>query len=387
MNQQTQTQTDIAMPILPGSDRATLDPQGDQAPLSPKHRLCLDGLTKTYPGGSSPAMQDVSFCVAAGELFALVGPSGCGKSTTLRVAAGLERADAGVVRHNGEACQDEKTFIPPERRGIGLVFQDYALFPHLNVVENVAYGLRKMSRSDKRKRAEAALERVGMAGLGGRPVQQLSGGQQQRVALARAMAPGTDVVLLDEPMSNLDAELKASVRHELKQLVHETELAVVLVTHDHEQAMSTADRLAVMRDGRLLQVGSPESIYRRPTTAFVAQFLGRTNLIAGDAAGQVANTPLGMIELDRNASGPVRLSIRPEHLTLDFSPAPSQALTVTSREFKGHDMTYTVQLHSQQLQVQTDAGCLARVGDRVRLKPTAAAIVVEDDVPAATATG
>lgn len=348
-------------------------------PAEPEHRLCLEHLTKRYPGADAPAVDDLSFCVAAGEVFALVGPSGCGKTTTLRTIAGLERADEGFVRHGELVCQNPQTFLPPERRGIGLVFQDYALFPHLNVLRNVMYGLKAGSRREKKKQAQHALELVGLPKLDRRSVQDLSGGQQQRVALARAIAPGTDVLLLDEPFSNLDAELRGSIRHELKEIVRRTDLALILVTHDQEEAMSTADRVAVMRDGRVIQMGSPEAIYRRPRSAFVAQFLGRTNLLPGDAAGKIANTPLGMVELDREINGPVLLSLRPEHLALEFNPDPRHAVRVLAREFKGHDLTYRVQLHERELLIQTDAGCIARVGDLVRLRPLAAAVAVEDD--------
>ena len=349
-----------------------------EPPPEPDHRLCLEHLTKRYPGAAAPAVDDLSFCVSAGEVFALVGPSGCGKTTTLRTIAGLEQADRGFVRHGEQVCQNPQTCLPPERRGIGLVFQDYALFPHLSVLRNVTYGLKGGSRAEKKRRAQDALELVGLPGTERLRVQELSGGQQQRVALARAIAPGTDVLLLDEPFSNLDAELRQSIRGQLKTLVAQTDLAVVLVTHDQEEAMSTADRLAVMKNGRLLQIGPPEAVYRRPRSAFVAQFLGRTNLLPGDAAGKTANTPLGMVELDREADGPVLLSLRPEHLALEYNPDPRHAVRVVAREFKGHDLTYRLDLHGKPISVQTDAGSLARAGDRVRLRPLAPAAVVED---------
>lgn len=343
------------------------------------HRLCVEHVTKRYPGADHNAVDDLSFCVAAGEIFALVGPSGCGKTTTLRTIAGLERADSAVIRHGKLICQDEKTFLPPERRGIGLVFQDYALFPHLNVIRNVSYGLRSGTRAERKRKAQDAMAKVGLTGLDHRRVQELSGGQQQRVALARAIAPGTDVLLLDEPFSNLDADLRASIRDELRELVRQTELALILVTHDQEDAMSTADRLAVMRDGKVIQQGPPEAIYRKPKSVFVAQFLGRTNLIRGQAEGSVAQTAVGELQLDRQVDGPVLLSLRPEHLRFAGSADTGAAARIISRDFKGHDLTYRVAVDGQQLLVQTHAECACRVGDTVQIAPCAQAVVVEDD--------
>jgi len=348
------------------------------------HRLCVEHLSCTYPGQPAPAVDDVSFCVAAGEILALLGPSGCGKTTTLRCIAGLERAHRGFVRHGEQICQNATTCLPPERRGLGVVFQDYALFPHLGVLDNVRFGLTRDHAPTRRARtdlARAALDRVGLGGLDTRRVQELSGGQQQRVALARALAPGTDVLLLDEPFSSLDAGLRGGLRQNLRELVDATGIGVILVTHDREEAMSVAHRVALLRGGRLLQTGRPEAVYRRPRSAFVATFLGETNLLEGDAAGDVANTPLGMVELDRDAHGPVLLSLRPEHLAFDFNVSADHRSTVrvVAREFKGHDLTYRVQMHGRGLTVQTDAGALARVGDRVRLRPVAPACVVEDD--------
>ena len=343
--------------------------------------LVIDNLCKRFGGRPEPAVCNASFAVEPGEILALVGPSGCGKTTTLRILAGLLRADHGLVRMDDRVWQDDGgVFEPPERRRTGFVFQDHALFPHLSVLGNVTYGLhgRRQSRRERRDRARAMLDMVGLENFDDRRVQELSGGQQQRVALARAVAPEPRVLLMDEPFSNLDAPVRASIRDAIRRLVEQLGLAAVLVTHDQEDALSAADRVAVMRDGEIQQAGRPEGVYRRPATAFVAGFLGRTNLLPADADGQTAKTRLGPIELDRAATGRVLVSLRPEHLSILMEPDHPAALPVTGRAFKGHDITYTLKLEDGDLCVQTDAGCLARVGDRVRVRPTAPGTVVEN---------
>ena len=231
-------------------------------------------LSKTY--AQTPAVQDVSFTLEAGETLALLGPSGCGKSTLLRLIAGLERPDSGQLYMNGSDVGN----LPPERRGVSLVFQDYALFPHLNVQDNVAYGPRRrgVGRTEARQQAQAALARVGLEGLEHRRVHELSGGQQQRVALARALAPRPAWLLLDEPLSNLDEQLRASLRLELKAVFAEQGAGVLLVTHDQREARVLAGRVALMRAGRLVQVGTTAEVFGHPATAWAAAFLGERNL-------------------------------------------------------------------------------------------------------------
>jgi len=330
--------------------------------------LRVEGLSKRFNPNLPPVVQAVSFGLEPGEVFALLGPSGCGKTTTLRLIAGFEPPDAGAVLLEGQPI----THLPPERRKIGFVFQDYALFPHLSVQQNVAFGLRGMDPKQRRARALEVLQMVGMTVFKDRHPGELSGGQQQRVALARAIAPGPKVVLLDEPFASLDAGLRQATRDEVRALLKENHIGVVLVTHDQEEALSFADRIGVMRSGKLEQVGTPEEVYERPATPFVAQFLGRTNLLPGEALGWEANTPLGRLPLAEPATGAVMLSLRPEHLRLE---AGGEGL-VLAREFKGHDLTYRVRLENREYLVYATSGCSFRPGDRVQMRVIAPAVVV-----------
>jgi iron(III) transport system ATP-binding protein len=323
-------------------------------------------------------VQEVSFEVGPSEVFALLGPSGCGKTTTLRLIAGFEQADRGQIWLDGQ----EITRRPPEERGIGFVFQDYALFPHLSVYENVAFGLRHLRGKARQERVLEVLGLVGLTVFRDRKPGELSGGQQQRVALARAIAPGPKLVLLDEPFSSLDAALRQSTRDEVRSLLKQSGIGAILVTHDQEEALSFADRLAVMRSGQLEQIGTPEEVYHHPRTPFVAQFLGRTNLIPGEARGLEAETPLGRVMLAEEARGAVLLSLRPEGLAL---AAPLEHLgivgrqlegMVLAREFKGHDMTYRIQLGGRELLVQESPESPFRPGDKVRVLVRAKAVVV-----------
>jgi len=340
--------------------------------------LQVQGLTKRFHPDFPPVVQAVSFTVDQGEVFALLGPSGCGKTTTLRLIAGFEQPDSGQIWLDGR----EITHQPPEQRGIGFVFQDYALFPHLSVFENVAFGLRHLRGKERQARVMEVLGLVGLTVFKDRKPGELSGGQQQRVALARAIAPGPKLVLLDEPFSSLDAALRQSTRDEVRTLLKQSGIGAILVTHDQEEALSFADRLAVMRSGQLEQVGTPEEVYHRPRTPFVAQFLGRTNLIPGEARGLEAETPLGRIMLFEEAHGAVLLSLRPEglglavplgHLGIDGKQIEG---TVLAREFKGHDMTYRIQLGNRELIVQESPESPFYPGDKVRVLVRAKAVVV-----------
>lgn len=340
--------------------------------------LCVHNLTKTFAGSDSPVIRDVSFCVYPGEVLTLVGPSGCGKTTTLRTVMGFEQADRGEVKRGEDLLQGGHRFVPPEQRKIGFVFQDYALFPHLSVLGNVMFGINGVPKARKRAIATEVLWMLGLAGLEGRRPHDLSGGQQQRVALARAIAPGSRIVLLDEPFSSLDPDTRHTIRGEVRMLAERAKMAVVLVTHDQEEALSTADRLAVMRDGVIEQLGPPEFVYNHPANKFVAQFLGRTNLIECEALGGVGDTPLGKLELEREARGTVTLSLRPEHLVLEGPVDGRPAGKVIAREFKGHDMTYHVRIGAGEYLVQTDAGCSFGVGDAVAVKVRSKAAIVGD---------
>lgn len=323
--------------------------------------LQIEQLHRRYGSGAA-AVNGVSFQLGKGELLALLGPSGCGKTTTLRLIAGFERTDQGRVLLNGE----EITSWQPEQRGFGLVFQDYALFPHLNVAANVGFGLHRLPRGQVRARVEEMLELVGLGHLGKRYPHELSGGQQQRVALARTLAPAPDLVLLDEPFSNLDAAMRVQMRQEVRQLLRQTNTAAILVTHDQEEAMVMADRLAVMERGKLVQIGTADAIYHQPATAFVASFLGRANVLEGQAHGEQVHTILGALPLLEPAEGYTQVAVRPEQIRLVADPAAEA--TVEVREFRGHNQLYRVRLGEENLTVITPAQpCLAE-GCRVQLQ-------------------
>ena len=330
--------------------------------------LEVQGLTRRFSATDVPAVDRVSFTLGEGELMALLGPSGCGKTTTLRMIGGLEAPDAGRVLLGGR----DITHLPVERRGIGIVFQDYALFPHLSVRDNVRFGLRKLSRAAAAARAEEMLALVGLEGFGDRKPHQLSGGQQQRVALARTLAVSPPLVLLDEPFSNLDAAMRVETRQEVRRLLKRTGSAGVLVTHDQEEALALADRIAVMERGRVLQIATPDEIYRNPATRFVASFIGRSNIVPGQADGMDADTAFGRLPLSRAANGRVTLAVRPEQIMIEADPTGPGA--VVGREFRGHDQLYWVQEGERCLLVISGlgqgqgAGVPIEIGDRVRLR-------------------
>ena len=244
-------------------------------------RLSVEAVGKSF--GGSPVLHDITLDVAPGEIVALLGPSGCGKTTLLRCIAGLERIDQGVVTVEGRVVADGHAHERPERRRVGMVFQDWALFPHLSVADNVGYGLDREARGSGR--VDESLEMVGLAGLGDRMPATLSGGQQQRVALARALAPRPSVLLLDEPFSNLDTGLRVQVRAEVHRLLTDLGITAMFVTHDQEEAFVLGDRVAVMHDGRLEQFGTPADLYEDPSSAWIASFVGDANFVRGAAQG------------------------------------------------------------------------------------------------------
>jgi iron(III) transport system ATP-binding protein len=329
----------------------------------PGSDLTLAGVSKSF--GSVQAVTDVTLQLRRGRLLTLIGPSGCGKTTLLRLIAGLEVPDRGEIRIGSTIVAGNGTFVPPERRDAGVVFQDYALFPHLNVLQNVTFGLMRLPRGDREGRAREMLAAVGLQGLEERYAHQLSGGQQQRVALARALAPRPTLLLLDEPLSNLDAHVRTQMRHELQTILAEQQVSALLVTHDQEEALSMADDVAVLRGGRLEQVGSPEEVYRRPRTAFVAAFLGATNLLPGRARDGVVETPLGPVRAP-TPDGPTTLSLRPEDLRI-----ADQGLfrgEIVRRSFRGHDVNYVVRVGEVLVNVLTDCHSDYYPGDRVALE-------------------
>ena len=335
--------------------------------------LRVSKLTKSFDDAHGPVVSHVGFSVRPGEIFGLLGPSGCGKTTILRLIAGFETPDRGDILLNERSILT----IPAERREIGLVFQDYALFPHLTVTDNIAFALRGAPKRDKQRRIAEILSLVGLHRYASRMPHELSGGQQQRVALGRAIAAGPKIILLDEPFSNLDASLRESTRSDVRGLLKKTGMSAILVTHDQEEALSISDRLAVMNEGHIEQVGTPETVYHRPRTPFVAQFLGRTNIIQGTAEGGVADTPLGRLPLDREAHGSVLLSLRPEHLELLREEGEHPPARVLVREFKGHDITYRIQLCGIEYLAHTEYYRSFHPGQGVRVVPRAPAVVLQ----------
>ena len=303
----------------------------------------LRGVTRRF--GDVVAVDSVDLDIEQGELVALLGPSGCGKTTTLRLIAGFEAPDAGDVRIGEQDAAGPGRWVAPERRRVGMVFQQLALFPHLDVAANVAYGLRG-TKGAKAARVEALLDLVGLQGYGGRYPDELSGGQAQRVALARALAPEPDVVLLDEPFSSLDVSLRADVRREVRTILAAAGATALLVTHDQDEALAFGDRVAVMLAGRLAQMGSPEEVYRRPATPAVAEFLGDANLLPGEVRAGRLETVLGSLPLVAGAErdGPAWGLVRPEDL--DLEEASEGEATVADVEYYGHDQLVTVALES-----------------------------------------
>jgi len=294
--------------------------------------LEVRGLSKAF---GAPVLSGLDLDVPTGSLVALLGPSGCGKTTLLRLVAGFEQADAGTVVVGGQLVEGPGRHLPPERRRIGIVPQEGALFPHLSVHRNVAFGL---DRSERRgTRPDEVLELVGLSGLGARMPHELSGGQQQRVALARALAPGPSLVLLDEPFSALDAGLRATVRAEVRASLRAAGASAVLVTHDQQEALSVADLVAVVRDGRVVQAADPWSVYAQPADLGVATFVGETIVLAGSCARGTVTSPLGLLTTDSTADGPVAVVVRPEQLEFDATDLASVSAVVSHREFYGHD--------------------------------------------------
>ena len=313
-------------------------------------------LSKTYRGGSGAvhALREIDLEVARGEFFVLLGPSGSGKTTLLRSVAGLERPDGGEIELGGRTVfsSARRLFVPAEERGIGMVFQSYAIWPHLTVFENVALpltqGKKRPGRERVRERVVEALKLVGMEDYAARPAPLLSGGQQQRVALARALAVDPEVLLMDEPLSNLDARLREEVRVKIKAVARELRVTVLYVTHDQIEAMTLADRIAVMADGRILQAGAPDQLYRRPASPRVAEFFGAINWLRGEArAGGVVETEIGPLRLGADGAGRVVVGVRPEDVKLSGACAQAEnelAGVIRSAVYTGGEFLYEVEV-------------------------------------------
>jgi iron(III) transport system ATP-binding protein len=325
---------------------------------APETILDLDGVSKSY--GGETALSELSLSVGEGEVLALLGPSGCGKTTTLRLLAGLETPDAGRLRLRGEEIASAGSAAdsrPPEERDVGLVFQDFALFPHLTVAENVAFGLADLDGADREDRVAELLELVDLADRGGAYPDECSGGQKQRVALARSLAPEPDVLLLDEPLSNLDVRLRVSMREEVHRILAEAGVTAIWVTHDQEEALSVADRVGVMHDGRLHQIGPPEKVFERPATRFVASFLGQAGFLSGRVEGDRLATDIGSIDravldgpathdgdgLDAAAGTELDVHDRPADLRVTPATEGRTHGRIVRRQYRGPSFIYRVE--------------------------------------------
>jgi iron(III) transport system ATP-binding protein len=310
--------------------------------------LALSHVSKRFGRDRPPAVDGLTLAVERGQILALLGPSGCGKTTTLRLIAGFEAPDTGQVIIGGQVMADAERglAVPPEARGVGVVFQDYALFPHLTVADNVGFGLTALGRDERRKRVGSVLDLVGLRELASRYPHELSGGQQQRVAVARALAPAPALILLDEPFSNLDADLRAQMRDEVRKVLRGTGTTAVFVTHDQEEAFTIADVVGVLDRGRLEQLAPPETIYHHPATPFVAEFVGAADFLPGLVTSEGIVTELGVfgnVE-GREPGEKVQVMIRPDDIT--FVPAEDGEAVILHRAFRGSENLYCLGLLS-----------------------------------------
>jgi iron(III) transport system ATP-binding protein len=305
--------------------------------------LVCENLSKRFDGVQ--AVKDVDLQVGRGDILGLLGPSGCGKTTLLRLLAGFEMPDSGRIELAGRTLSGPNAFVAPEKRHISLVFQDYALFPHLSVASNITFGMSK--GGDKRRRVEELLSLVGLDGKGQRMPHELSGGEQQRVALARALAAQPEIILLDEPFSNLDQAMRARVRAEVRQLLESLGVTAIFVTHDQEEALSLAKRVAVMMDGRILQTGEPQEIYCQPADRLVAEFLGDANFLPAEIKGDYLTCELGRVPTVNGYSGPIEVMVRPEKIAV--APESGCMAEVVGMDFYGHDQMLTMRLPSGRL--------------------------------------
>jgi iron(III) transport system ATP-binding protein len=311
--------------------------------------LDLEEASKEY--GAETAVSDLSLSVRDGELLTLLGPSGCGKTTTLRLIVGLETPSAGTITLDGERVADDTHSVDPENRDVGIVFQDFALFPHMTVAENIAFGLTDADEDERDERVAELLALVGLESFGERTPDQLSGGQKQRVALARALAPEPDLLLLDEPFSNLDVRLRVRMREEVRRILDAAGVTAVSVTHDQEEALSISDRVAVLNDGRLEQVGRPEVVFEQPESRFVAEFLGRAGFLSGHVERTGVETGIGTFETarmqgltDDYAGTDIDVLVRPDDLRATPVEDEDGNGRVVHRQYTGSSFVYRVEL-------------------------------------------
>ncbi len=329
----------------------------------------LDFVGVTHGYGGQAVLDGLSLHVPEGRVTCLLGPSGCGKTTLLRIAAGLERPWSGRVLLGGREVDGAATHVPPERRNVGFLFQDFALFPHLDVLDNVAFGIRSGTRADRRVRARELLGRLGIGEKAAVHPHLLSGGQQQRVALARALAPDPAVLLLDEPFSGLDTVLRRGVYEELRALLGQTGVTAVVVTHDPVEAMILGHRVVLMNQGRIEQQGTPEDLYQRPSSPFVMRFLGEANSLPAHRDGSEAVTPLGRYAAPAG-DGPLQALVRPERVAV--SPSGGRAARVVSSVFLGRAVRLHLDLDGTRLTAEVPADRPYAEGESVSVRVEAA---------------
>ena len=335
-------------------DRSAAPSLSKESPLQPNlytpasSVLELRHVSCSYEAGR-PAIQGISFAAREGEILCLLGPSGCGKTTILRAIAGFEPVRSGQIFLSGQLVSSPDVMTPTENRRVGMVFQEYALFPHLRVQDNIAFGLRHLARSERASRVQEMLRLTGLEGFERRYPHELSGGQQQRVALARALVQNPVVLLLDEPFSNLDPDMAGRMRQELHDLLRRTKTTTVLVTHDHDEAFAMADRIAVLNQGRLEQFDTPEMMYHMPATPFVADFVGQADFIPGTVTEGMVHTELGEFPdtIECKDGTAVVVMIRPDDIHL--VPMEGARSRILSRQFRGSENLYTVSLPSGQI--------------------------------------
>lgn len=337
--------------------------------------LELKNICKHFEKKSILAANNVTLQLAPTEFIAILGPSGCGKTTLLRLIAGFERPDSGEILIQGEPVVGPGVWVPPERRKIGMVFQDYALFPHLNVYQNIIFGLSHKHPHLQRAIANELLHLVELPNIGKRYPHELSGGQQQRVALARALAPTPSLILLDEPFCNLDADMRRDMRREVRRILQQTATAGLLVTHDQEEAFDIADRVGVLETGNLHQLDTPESVYHTPVSRFVADFVGQADFIKGVVDGKALRTPLGLLTgpmrcpkgMQVASESIVEVMIRPDDIILSRDPESNAA--IVRRRFLGFETIFAVQLSDGTIVHGSQAGIpTLSVGDHVSIK-------------------
>jgi iron(III) transport system ATP-binding protein len=321
--------------------------------------VSLRGIVRRY--GDVMAVRSADLDVAKGSITALLGPSGCGKTTLLRLIGGLDTPTAGRISLDGAELNGANVFVPPERRHVVMVFQDFALFPHMDVGRNIAFGL--PAGVDRKRRVGELLQLVGLAGLEHRMPHELSGGQQQRVALARALAAEPRLILLDEPFSNLDPSIRARVRAEVRALIHQVGITAIFVTHDQDEALSLADQVAVMIDGRILQTGSPRDLYVAPATRAVAEFIGQPNFVPGMADGGCVSCELGNLPVANQVEGAVDVMVRPEQVVASEAGAAAEVVDCT---YIGREQMATLRLASGAIvRARWHPGAVLTAGDRV----------------------